>query len=49
MVVLPHYLFDAPHLPALQTDFDPVWVMRGFGENIFDNTFGQFARALILL
>src|SRR6266511_4070903 len=47
--MLNYYFFYAPHRPALQTDFDPVRMSRGFGENILDNTFGQFTRALILL
>jgi hypothetical protein len=41
-------LFHASHLPILQTDFDAMRVMRGFGKDIFDNASGQFAGALIL-
>src|ERR1043165_5202322 len=41
-------LLDSAHLTIQQTDFDAMWVMRRFGENIFDNAFGQFACALIL-
>ena len=43
-----HDLFDASHLTILQTDFDAVRVMRGFGEDIPDDAPGQFAGALIL-
>ena len=43
-----HDLFHPPHLPIRQADLDPMWMIRGFGENILDDAFGQFAGTLIL-
>jgi hypothetical protein len=41
-------LLNSPHLTVFQADFDPVWVVRGAGQNIFDDSAGQFAAPLIL-
>ena len=41
-------LFDSSHLPILQADLDAVWVVRGFGKDIFDNAFRKLSCALIL-
>ena len=40
---------DASHLPAHETDLDPVGMGGGAGEYILDDTPRQFARGLILL
>jgi hypothetical protein len=46
---LTHDLLDASHGSAFQTDFDPMRMRWGFGEDIFHNSLRQFAGALILL
>ena len=45
---LAHDLFYTPDLPGLQTDLDAVWMVGRFGKDVFDNTFGQPACALVL-
>jgi hypothetical protein len=41
-------LFDTPYLSILQTDLDAMRVVRGLGENILHNAFGEFTCTLIL-
>jgi len=43
-----HDLFHPSYLPIRQTDLDPMRMIRRFRQDIFDNTPGQFASALIL-
>ncbi len=40
------YLFDPPHLPVGQPDFDAVGVVSGFGEDIFHLSPGEPAGPL---
>src|SRR5215212_5546405 len=47
--ILTHDLFDASDCPALQTDFDPMWMSGRFCEDILHDTPGQFSGRLILL
>ena len=39
---------NSSHLTIFQADFDPVWVVRGVGQNVFDDSARQFAAPLIL-
>lgn len=39
----------SPHLPICEANLDAVWVIRRFSQNIFDDTFGKLACALVLL
>ncbi len=43
-----HNLLHPSDLTALQTDLDAMRMIRGFRQNILDDAFGQFARALVL-
>ena len=40
--------FDASHLSAFQTHLDAVRMLRRFGKDLFDDTLGQLAGALVL-
>ena len=41
-------MLNSPHLTGFQADFDPMRVVRGAGQNIFDDPTRQFAAPLIL-
>lgn len=45
----PDDLLNASHLPIHEADFDAVWVIGRFSENVLDDALGQFAGTLILL
>lgn len=44
-----HDFLYAPHGAALQTDLDAMWMRGRLGQDLPDDSFGQFTRALILL
>jgi len=41
--------FDASNLAALQADFNPMVVNRGFSQDVFHNTFRECSVSLIFL
>jgi len=42
------YVFYSPNGTAFQTDFDAMGMCWGFCQDVFDNSFGEFSRSLIL-
>jgi hypothetical protein len=42
-------LLDAPNLSIDQPYLDPMWVRSGVGQNVFDDSSGQFSCSLVLL
>ncbi len=48
LLLLQNFLHSAD-LPIHQADLDPMWMISGVGQYIFDNAFSQLAVALIIL
>lgn len=42
-------LLDAPNLSIDQSDLDPMGVRSGVGQNVLDDSSGQFSCSLVLL